>query len=74
MGGEAAMTIFDLADVSTFVADLDAQMDHCDNSGCWVSPRPWVGKATGMLDVMNVAASDLRPDIVSSLPPQLGEA
>lgn len=41
---------------------------------CWVSPQPAVGRATGMSDVMNVAASDWRPDIVSSLPPQLGEA
>jgi hypothetical protein len=158
------MTTFDLAHVNTFVADLDAQMDHCDNSEgidrakpdeilgryakvccsyrihvrqwaravsadaavydprveqtlrnkgqrlysralkscqrgqedealcyelvilesalwdlyrlfkCWVSPQPGVGKATGMSDVMNVAESDWRPDIVSSLPPQLGEA
>jgi hypothetical protein len=158
------MTTFDLAEVSTFVADLDAQMDHCDigegkdraksddilgryakvccsyrihvrqwaravsadeavydprveqmlrNKGhrlyfraleicervqgneapsyervilesalwdlyrlfkCWVSPQPAVGRASGMSDVMNVAVSDWRPDIVSSLPAQLGEA
>ena len=158
------MTTFDLADVNTFVADLDAQMDHCDNSEgidrakpdeilgryakvccsyrihvrqwaravsadaavydprveqtlrnkghqlycraleicqrgqgneapsyelvilesalwelyrlfrCWVSPQPAVGRATGMSDVMNGATSDWRPDIVSSLPPQLDEA